>query len=153
LGDQAGGLLRRLRRDGHERIVVVCAHIDDGALVRARELGVGRVVRRCDATPERLSAAVVAAAHDGTRVAPDHFGRLLDQVNRTGQRSVDPHAFSAREVEVLRLLAEGYDTADIADALAYSERTIKNVIHAVTSRLQLRNRSHAVAVAMRTGVI
>ena len=60
---------------------------------------------------------------------------------------------SRREVDVLRLLAEGYDTADIADALAYSERTIKNVIHDVTSRLQLRNRSHAVAVAMRTGVI
>jgi hypothetical protein len=51
------------------------------------------------------------------------------------------------------LLAEGYDTAAIAETLAYSERTIKNVIHDVTSRLHLRNRSHAVAFAMRTGVI
>ena len=62
-------------------------------------------------------------------------------------------AFNALMRVSLRLLAEGYDTAAIADTLAYSERTIKNVIHDVTSRLHLRNRSHAVAFAMRTGVI
>ncbi|WP_383826475.1 response regulator transcription factor [Streptomyces sp. NPDC058486] len=59
----------------------------------------------------------------------------------------------ACEVDVLRLVAEGYDTADIAAKLSYSERTIKNVLHAVITRLQLRNRSHAVAYAMRQGLI
>ena len=54
---------------------------------------------------------------------------------------------------MLRLVADGYDTGEIARNLCYSERTIKNVIHDVTSRLHLRNRSHAVAFAMRTGVI
>jgi len=51
------------------------------------------------------------------------------------------------------LLADGYSTAEIARELAYSERTIKNSIHDLTTRLQLRNRSHAVAFAVRQGLI
>ncbi|HWB72974.1 MAG TPA: helix-turn-helix transcriptional regulator [Egibacteraceae bacterium] len=58
-----------------------------------------------------------------------------------------------REVEVLRLVAEGLDTAEIANHLSYSERTIKNVIHDATMRLNLRNRTHAVAYALRQGLI
>ena len=58
-----------------------------------------------------------------------------------------------REVDVLRLVADGYDTAQIAHRLCYSERTVKNVLHGVTTRLQLRNRSHAVAYAVREGLI
>jgi DNA-binding NarL/FixJ family response regulator len=56
-------------------------------------------------------------------------------------------------VEVLRLVAEGLDTGEIAKRLSYSERTIKNVIHDVVTRLNLRNRSHAVAYALREGLI
>jgi DNA-binding CsgD family transcriptional regulator len=60
---------------------------------------------------------------------------------------------SAREIEILRLVAEGLDTAEIAVKLAYSERTVKNALHDVTTRLQLRNRSHAVAYALKQGLI
>lgn len=158
LGEQAECLLRNLRCSGHAHIVVVCAHIDDDALMRAVELGASGLLRRVEATPERLSATVVAAARGDGQMAPDLLGRLLDQMSRLQQqvlapKGINPNGFTSREIEVLRLLAEGYDTADIADTLAYSERTIKNVIHDVTSRLHLRNRSHAVAFAMRTGVI
>ena len=58
-----------------------------------------------------------------------------------------------RERDVLRLLADGLDTAEIASSLAYSERTIKNIIHDVTTRLNLRNRSHAVAYAIKAGIV
>ena len=54
---------------------------------------------------------------------------------------------------MLKLVAEGLETGEIARRLSYSERTIKNVIHDVTSRLGLRNRSHAVAFALREGLI
>lgn len=158
LDESAECRIRNLRRNGRERIVVVCGHIDDDALMRAVELGVSGLLRRTEATPERLSATVVAAARGDGQMAPDLLGRLLEQMSRLQQRvlapkGISPNGFTTREIEVLRLLAEGYDTAAIADTLAYSERTIKNVIHDVTSRLHLRNRSHAVAFAMRTGVI
>jgi len=58
-----------------------------------------------------------------------------------------------REIGVLRLLAEGLDTIEVGRRLFYSERTVKNITHDVTSRLELRNRTHAVAYAIREGLI
>ena len=58
-----------------------------------------------------------------------------------------------RERQVLALLAEGHSTREVAQRLAYSERTIKNVLQDFTTRLQLRNRTQAVAYAVRRGWI
>jgi DNA-binding NarL/FixJ family response regulator len=60
---------------------------------------------------------------------------------------------SARDVNVLRLLADGRSTAAIADDLAYSESTIKNVIRDLVRAMGARNRAHAVAMAIRACVI
>ena len=54
---------------------------------------------------------------------------------------------------MLTLLADGHDTAEVGRRLFYSERTVKNVVHDVTSRFDLRNRTHAVAYAIREGYI
>ena len=54
---------------------------------------------------------------------------------------------------MLRLLAEGMDTAEVGRQLFLSERTVKNAVHDVMSRLNLRNRTHAVAYAIRQGLI
>ena len=62
-------------------------------------------------------------------------------------------ALTARETDVLRLIADGCDTAEVARALCWSERTVKNVVHDITTRLHLRNRAHAVAYAVRQGLI
>jgi DNA-binding NarL/FixJ family response regulator len=58
-----------------------------------------------------------------------------------------------RELDVLTLVAEGLSTREIAKKLCYSERTIKNILQDVTMRLSLRNRTHAVAFAIRAGWI
>jgi DNA-binding CsgD family transcriptional regulator len=50
-------------------------------------------------------------------------------------------------------VAEGLDTDEIAGRLSYSVRTVKNILHAVTTRFHLRNRAHAVAYALREGFI
>jgi DNA-binding NarL/FixJ family response regulator len=61
--------------------------------------------------------------------------------------------WSEREVAVLRLLAQGMSTREVARTLCWSERTIKGVVYDLTTRHGLRNRTHAVAVAVRTGVV
>jgi DNA-binding NarL/FixJ family response regulator len=58
-----------------------------------------------------------------------------------------------RERDVLALVAEGYSTREVSTRLCYSERTIKNVIQEVTVRLNVRNRTQAVAYAVRNGWI
>jgi DNA-binding NarL/FixJ family response regulator len=70
-----------------------------------------------------------------------------------GPRGLNFTGLAEREVEVLRLVADGFDTAQIAAKLSYSQRTVKNVLHDITSRLHLNNRSHAVAYALRQGLI
>ena len=150
--------VRAVQRNGCPRVVLVVAALDDTGLMTAVELGAQAVLRRREATPERLADAVTAAAQGDGTLAPDLLGRLLDQMSRLQRqvlapRGIGPAGLSDREVDVLRLLADGYDTGDIARSLAYSERTIKNIIHDVTSRLNLRNRSHAVAYAVKTGLI
>jgi DNA-binding NarL/FixJ family response regulator len=150
--------LRFLRRNGASRVVLIASHLDDQALVRAVESGVVGLVRRSEATTDRLVSVVASAAAGDGAVPPDLLGRLLEQVGRLQRTVLDPRGItfaglSAREVDVLRLVSEGYDTAQIATKLSYSERTVKNVLHDVTTRLQLRNRSHAVAYAVREGLI
>lgn len=151
-------VVRAVQRNGCPRVVLVVTRPDEAGLLAAVEAGVSGLLRRSDATPESLLAAVGAAnAGDGT-LPPDLLGRLLSAVGRLQQQILDPRGLSLavlnrREVEVLRLVAEGLDTAEIANHLSYSERTIKNVIHDVTMRLNLRNRTHAVAYALRQGLI
>ena len=64
-------------------------------------------------------------------------------------RGIGGDGLNERERAILRFLAEGLPTSEIARQLAYSERTIKNIIHEMNSRLNLRNRSHAVAYVVK----
>jgi DNA-binding NarL/FixJ family response regulator len=60
---------------------------------------------------------------------------------------------SDREVDILRLLADGCDTAEVAEQLAFSESTIKNALARLMERFDARNRCQALAMAMRQGLI
>ena len=162
-------LLASVRHQGTRRVVLVAAALSDRDVLAAAEAGVVGVVRRADATPERIVRVVLQAAVGEGSVPSDLLGRLLGQLGQFGQLSYVGAAtpgsvattervavrsrLAQREVDVLRLVADGYDTAQIAHRLCYSERTVKNVLHGVTTRLQLRNRSHAVAYAVREGLI
>jgi DNA-binding NarL/FixJ family response regulator len=148
----------RSRQRGGARLVLVVSEVDDTDLVAAVEAGIAGLVRRGEATPERMVHVIRSAAAGEGAVPPDLLGRLLDQVGRLQRQVLWPRGLTfaglaEREIEVLRLVADGLDTAEIAAKLSYSQRTVKNVLHDITSRLHLRNRSHAVAYALRQGLI
>lgn len=156
--DDVAQTVRRLKRDGGPAVVLVVSTVDDRCLMHALELGAAGLLRRREATPEALVCAVDHAARGEGTLAPDLLGSLMRQVGRLQReilapRGMGPAGFSEREVMVLRLLAEGLDTVEIAERLCYSQRTIKNVIHQVITRMCLKNRSHAVAYAMKLGII
>jgi len=147
-----------LGRNGVPRVVLIVSLLDDAGMLAAVEAGVCGLVRRADAVPDALVAAVRAAADGEGVIPPDLLGRLLGQVSQLQKDILAPRGlrFSGltdREADVLKLLAEGADTAEVAEHLHYSERTVKNVVQDITRRHNLRNRTHAVAYALRQGLI
>jgi DNA-binding NarL/FixJ family response regulator len=94
--------------------------------------GAGQPVRPAGTLPRRADAASSA---------------------RPAARSALASGVSSRERAGLALLADGCSTRETAQRLCYSERTIKNVVQEITSRLHLRNRTQAVAYAVRRGWI
>lgn len=150
--------LRSLHKDGRPRLVLVATTIDDAALVAAAEAGVAGLLRRCDASADMMVRTIVKVASGDGEVPADLLGRLLEQVGRLQRQVLAPRGLTftgltPRETEVLRLVADGLDTGEIASRMCYSERTVKNVLHDLTTRLQLKNRTHAVAYAVREGLI
>ncbi len=151
-------MLKCYQRTSETRLVLVAGDLADGDVVAAAEAGVVALLRRHEASADRLVGAITRASCDEGTVPADLLGQLLGQVGALQRGVLAPrglafNGLATREIEVLRLVADGCDTGEIAGRLAYSERTVKNVLHDVTTRLQLRNRSHAVAFAMRHGLI
>jgi len=150
--------LRRLARIDGTRAVLVARLIREAELLQVIESGVGAIVWRHEATGPRILQAVLATSRGDGDLPADLLGRLISQVgtmqrNTTNLPGAPASGLAPREIDVLRLVAEGMDTGEIASKLSYSERTVKNVMHGLTTRLQLRNRAHAVAYALREGYI
>jgi DNA-binding NarL/FixJ family response regulator len=156
--EQTARVISALQREGVPRVVLVVTSIDDSALLRAIEAGVAGIVHREDADAAHLVSAVTEAAEGRASLPSDIAGRLLAHVELVQRRVLRPHGMSVRglsdrETDVLRLLAEGFDTVEVAERLCYSVRTVKGVVQDVTRRYQLRNRTHAVVFAIRHGLI
>jgi DNA-binding NarL/FixJ family response regulator len=150
--------LRQAAAQAGKPVVLIVTEISEGELLKAVECRVVAVLPRAKVTGERLLHSVRAAAGGGGVMPSDLVGELLRHIERMQREVLTPHGLTPsgltpREVDVLGLLAEGLDTAEIAGRLCYSERTVKNVIYGVTHRLKLRSRSHAVAYAVRSGII
>jgi len=151
-------IIRAIRRGSSARVVAVIADLEGPAVLATIEAGASGLLRREDADAERLIRVITTSARGDGSIPPDLLGRLLNQIGRLQHHVLVPRGLTIaglteREVEVLRLVADGFDTAEIAKKLAYSERTIKNILHDVVSRFGLRNRTHAVAYALREGFI
>lgn len=150
--------IRRARREGCCAVVLVVSSIQEGPLFAAIEAGATNIVPRIEADPARLEGEIAAAAEGQGSLPPELLGRLMQQVaglhdSVLASQGLNLSGLNDREIDVLKLLADGYTTAEIAEELAYSERTVKGVLQDLRMRLNLRNRTHAVAYALRLGLI
>lgn len=162
VGDKVFGLMRDLRaqsrRESPPRCVVVTDHFRVDGLMMALQCGLFAVLQRCSTSDEELLRTVHAVSQGAACLPPWLQGSLLAQLDRVQRDVLEPNGLtvaglSARERDVVRLIAEGCSTEEIAGRLAYSERTVKNVLRGLMRRHQLNNRAHAVAFAWRVGVI
>ncbi|MET8945845.1 response regulator transcription factor [Streptomyces sp. NPDC004542] len=141
---------------GRVRIVLVADNISEQQLALAVNHGLASFLVRPYTSFTQIVVAAVEAYQGRSALPPVLMNMLLDRM-RTMQKNeatgLLPVELAQREVDVLRLLAEGMDTVEIASKLSYSERLIKSVIQTVVKRLELRNRTHAVAYAIRMGIL
>ena len=144
-GVQATG--RILAQTPGVRVVVLTTYESDRDILRAIEAGAGGFLLK-DATPAELAEAVRAAARGETVLAPSVASALVRQV-----RSPAPPALSAREAEVLRLVARGLTNADIGRELFISEATVKTHLLRAFNKLDVADRTAAVTKAMSFGLI
>ncbi|UMP06976.1 response regulator transcription factor [Amycolatopsis sp. EV170708-02-1] len=154
--------LRRIRAEGNPAqlsgSVVVSDNLEPALAMTAVDCGVVSVLPRATITADRLGAAVVGATN-GLAYLPDRLQRaFLEQLSDLRRGVLEPNGLSfagltQREIDVLRLVAEGRPTDQIGAELAYSVGTVKNVLSGLCERFGLRNRSEAVAYAIKAGVL
>jgi DNA-binding NarL/FixJ family response regulator len=150
--------LREISTRTRARLVLILADRWAVDIFAAAEAGLAAVIPRNEVSGDRLSNAINTVAGGGAELPTDLQGQMLAQIRQLQRevlrpRGLNAHGFDDREVDVLRLLAAGFGIRDIGAKLSYSERTVKNVLHALMTRLGLRNRTQAVAYAVRAGII
>jgi DNA-binding NarL/FixJ family response regulator len=137
-----------------EAAVVVCSSLcSEEAVLAALQAGAVGVLRKETLTTDSLASAVRAAA-DGTGVVTSELLHdLLEGLAPDDNHKLPAARLSDREQQVLSLIADGHPTREVAQQLCYSERTVKNVLHDVVTKMGARSRSQAVAHAVREGLI
>jgi len=139
---------------GDPRFVLIGDGMREQHVARAVSHGLVSVVPRRGADFEQVLRAIVDVHEGRLQMPSDVVGWLAERLRWIEKDVLGPHGLttaglSKREVEILSMLADGMETAEIAQRLNYSERTIKNTLYAMLARLGLRNRVHAVAYAIR----
>jgi DNA-binding NarL/FixJ family response regulator len=147
-----------LRERTGASVLVCSSRSDQKELLAAIQAGAVGYLWKETLTPDALVASLRTAATGSGVLAPDLLGDLLRTIARAQNELLDPRGLSLspltlREQEVLRLVADGHPTREVAQRLSYSERTVKNVIHDVVTKFNARSRSQAVAAAVREGLI
>ncbi|MEV6924818.1 response regulator transcription factor [Dactylosporangium sp. NPDC051485] len=147
--DGAGATGRILAGQPSTKVVVLTTYDTDADILRAVEAGACGYLLK-DATRAELTAAIRAAARGETVLAPSVAGRLVEQVRNPAPAA---KVLSAREVEVLSLVARGHTNAEIGSALHISEATVKTHLLRAFNKLGVADRTAAVTTAMSLGLL
>lgn len=142
-------------RDPGQRVVMLTMHSDPEVIERAIEAGaVGYLVKDCSF--EEVARTVREAAGDVTVLSAGLAESMLTQLDASdGDDSGDAteNAVSPREVEVLQLIADGCSSPEVAERLFISQKTVKNHLASIYTKLDARDRTQAVLQAVRMGII
>lgn len=149
--------LNRLRERGVDLPVLVLTTFDDDTLVLDALRAGARGYLLKDVTLEQLTHAVATLAGGGTLIAPAITDRLVRAI-RSGPSPAGADAppmqdLTERELEVLRLMAQGCTNREIAELLFLAEGTVKNHVSTILLKLGARDRTKAVLRALHEGIL
>ncbi len=133
--------------DNRMRVVMLTMHIDRDVIDRAIKAGaVGYLTK--DASISEVLEAIRLAANGDRPMSP----RLAEAMLTEARNDTEP-VISQREEEVLQLVADGLGTTEIAERLYISQKTVKNHLASIYDKLDARDRTQAVLMAVKMGIV
>jgi DNA-binding NarL/FixJ family response regulator len=138
------------------RVVVLTISVDDADVMNAVMAGACGYLLK-DSSIQQLVEGIRAAAEGESLISPQIAGKVLQHLRaHTSSRDAAETIraeLSDREIEVLKLIANGKDNAEIARELFISPKTVKNHISNILMKLQIENRIQAAVYAVRSGLV
>ena len=144
-------VMRAVTRDGiATRVLFLSGYLDSATVYRAIEAGARGYISK-DSDSVTICEAITTVARGGTVFGPETHEAISHEIR--GRSSEEPSPLSPREVEILRMVADGLAVADVAAQLFLSPATVKTHLQRIYQKLGVSERAAAVAVAMRKGLL
>ena len=138
---------RLVGADNRMRVIMLTMHADRDIIDRAIKAGaVGYLTK--DASIGEVIEAIRLAANGDRPMSPRLAEAMLTEARKDTEAII-----SSREEEVLQLVADGYGTTEIADKLFISQKTVKNHLASIYEKLNARDRTQAVLLAVKMGIV
>jgi two-component system, NarL family, response regulator DegU len=145
---------RIIHNDPDQRIVMLTMHADKDLIDAAIKAGaVGYLTKDC--STDEVIQAVRLAANGETALSPQLAKSMLTEVRKIDEKAAreEDRLVTKREEEVLQLIADGCSTPEVAQRLYISQKTVKNHLASIYEKLNARDRTQAVLLAVRMGIV
>ena len=135
------------------RVIALTSFVEDDKVIPAIQAGAVSFLLK-DVSPVDLIDAIRAAYHGEARLQPTVMRKLMNQVAaEPAARPAPVPELTERELEVLRLVAEGLSNREIADRLVISEKTVKTHVSSLLSKLGLEDRTRLAIYALKNNLV
>jgi DNA-binding NarL/FixJ family response regulator len=141
-----------LEENPHIGVVLVTMYDDPESAFSGMRAGAKGYVLK-EAEPQELHRAIEAAHRGEVMLCPIIAERVLTHFSQPEEPNVPYEALTERELQVLQLAADGLSNKEISANLVISEKTVKNHVANIFSKLQVNDRTQAVLYALRTGLV
>ncbi len=150
--DGVEAIKRVKEKSPHIEIIILTTYDTDEYIFRGLEAGARAFVLK-DVSPTEVVDAIRAVHRGESVLEPRIATRVLDRLGQLSRASVSEEVLSSREVEVLRLVAKGGTNKEIASQLVIGESTVKTHLIHIFNKLGVKDRTEAVAEAVKRGII
>jgi DNA-binding NarL/FixJ family response regulator len=145
--------MQRIKTDYPDiQFIVLTTYDNDEYIFKGIEAG-ARAYLLKDAPRDELFRAIRAVSRGESLIEPAVASKVLDRLAELSRQVTTPEVLSEREIEVLALIAHGSSNKIIADALNIGQSTVKTHIQSIFHKLEVNDRTEAVTVAVRKGII
>jgi NarL family two-component system response regulator LiaR len=149
--DGLAALTEIMQDNPQARVLVLTSFAEEEKVFPAIRAGaLGYLLKDC--SPQELLKAIRDVYRGQASLHPTIARKIIGELHRPSEPIPDEEPLTEREIEVLRLVAQGLSNQEIADRLVLSERTVRTHVSSILSKLHLANRTQATRYALRKGL-